>query len=220
MIKFLIKHILGFFYDLIQYGKISPLLSFHPGSRFERGRHVRIGSLQLRGHLSVAEGTTILSKAIINENVKIGRYSKIGKNFSCHGDVAIGNYCAIAQDCFIVSHNHRVDLAALQIDFLRTNFPSIDVESRGKVVIGHGVWLGKSVIVLPNVTVGNGAVVGAGAVVTRDVAPYSVVAGNPARIKKMRFSQTEIDKIEKSQWFIKSPIELVDYENFFNEKRL
>ena len=74
-------------------------------------------------------------------------------------------------------------------------------KSKGKVTIGHGVWIGDSVIILGAVSVGNGAVIGAGSVVTKSILPYSIAVGNPARTIKYRFNQEIIDLIEKSKWW-------------------
>ena len=67
--------------------------------------------------------------------------------------------------------------------------------------IGHDVWIGHGAFIRPVVTIGNGAVVGARAVVTRDVPPYAVVVGNPARVKRMRFPDAVIDRLEQLQWW-------------------
>jgi len=74
-------------------------------------------------------------------------------------------------------------------------------ESRGDTVIGHDVWLGHECLILPGVTVGDGAVVAARAVVSRDVPPYAVVAGNPARVVRMRFSDAEITRLLDLAWW-------------------
>lgn len=69
------------------------------------------------------------------------------------------------------------------------------------MTIGHDVWLGHNVTVMPGVTIGNGAVVGSGAIVTHDIAPYSVVAGVPAKKLRMRFSPEIIRGLEASRWW-------------------
>lgn len=71
----------------------------------------------------------------------------------------------------------------------------------GAVTIGNDVWIGHNASVMPGVTIGNGAVIGTAAVVTKDVEPYSVVAGVPAKKIKMRFDDSLIEKIERCRWW-------------------
>lgn len=77
-----------------------------------------------------------------------------------------------------------------------------DQLNRPKLTIGHDVWIGEWVIILPNVKrIGNGAIIGAGSIVTKDVPAYMIVAGNPARIIGKRFSDNVIMKLEQTQWW-------------------
>ena len=90
-----------------------------------------------------------------------------------------------------------------------------DVERNG-LNIGHGVWIGYNVLILPGCTsIGNGAVIGAGAIVTHDVESYSIVGGNPASKIKMRFEEGFIEMIEKTQWWNYSPEKLIKYYDKF-----
>ena len=77
---------------------------------------------------------------------------------------------------------------------------------RNKLEIGNDCWIGSNVVITAKChSIGNGAVVGAGSIVTHDVEPYSVVAGNPARKIKKRFNDNEIDMLEKSKWYELTP---------------
>ncbi|MFQ5787186.1 MAG: CatB-related O-acetyltransferase, partial [Thermodesulfobacteriota bacterium] len=73
--------------------------------------------------------------------------------------------------------------------------------SKGDVIIGHDVWIGRDTLILSGVTIGNGAVVAARSVVTRHVSPYSVVGGNPARQIKFRFPEHVIDALQRIAWW-------------------
>jgi acetyltransferase-like isoleucine patch superfamily enzyme len=73
--------------------------------------------------------------------------------------------------------------------------------SKGDVIIGHDVWIGEGAVILSGVRIGNGAVIGAHAVVTRDVPSYAIIAGNPAAIMRSRFSKDEIDILESLEWW-------------------
>jgi phosphonate metabolism protein (transferase hexapeptide repeat family) len=71
----------------------------------------------------------------------------------------------------------------------------------GHVTIGHDVWIGHGAVILPGVSVGNGAVIGANAVVTRDVEPYAIMAGSPARVLRYRFASGIAARIERLAWW-------------------
>jgi len=73
--------------------------------------------------------------------------------------------------------------------------------SRGDVIIGHDVWIGEDAVILSGVHIGNGAVIGASAVVANDVPPYSIVAGNPAKVIRMRFIEREISILQSLAWW-------------------
>ena len=90
-------------------------------------------------------------------------------------------------------------------------------ENDFQVVIGHDVWIGCNSLIRGGVKIGNGSVIGAGAVVTRDVPPYSIVAGVPAKVIKYRFTREQIDFLEKIQWW-NWPMEKIqkDYMFFSN----
>jgi len=80
--------------------------------------------------------------------------------------------------------------------------------SRGDTVVGHDVWLGYSALVLPGVRIGHGAVVAAASVVARDVPPYAIVAGNPARVIRSRFPEEDVARLLRAAWW-DWPIDLV-----------
>lgn len=87
-----------------------------------------------------------------------------------------------------------------------------------KLTVGHDVWIGANAIILPGCcNIGNGAIIGAGSIVTKDVPPYSIVAGNPARMIRMRFPQQVIASLEASEWWLLSKAELSKYGSSFDE---
>jgi acetyltransferase-like isoleucine patch superfamily enzyme len=120
--------------------------------------------------------------------------------------VIIGSYCSIADGVSIYAGgNHRSDWVStfpFRIVFnlpgaLRDGIP----ESRGPVTIGNDVWVGRWATIMSGVTIGDGAVVGARAVVAKDVRPYAIVVGNPAREIRRRFSDEIIEKLLKVRWW-------------------
>lgn len=74
-------------------------------------------------------------------------------------------------------------------------------KSKGDVIIGNDVWVGMNSMILSGVHIGNGAIIAAGAIVTKDVEPYSIVGGNPARVIKKRFDDTIIKRMEEIEWW-------------------
>jgi virginiamycin A acetyltransferase len=130
----------------------------------------------------------------------------------------IGKFCAIAAGVrFIMAGaNHLTGgpstfpfaiFAGRWQDETRDTFYAHAV-SRGDTVVGHDVWLGRDVTVMPGVTIGNGAIIATAAVVTRDVAPYTVVGGNPAQVIKPRYPDAEIELLQQAAWW-DWPIEVI-----------
>lgn len=122
-------------------------------------------------------------------------------------NLRIGKFCSIAKGVEIfLGGNHRTDWISTYPFPARRNW-SKDASacefrvSRGDVFIGNDVWIGSGAVVLSGVTIGNGAVIGARAVVTRNVPDYAVVAGNPARVVRMRFSEEQISLLNKVAWW-------------------
>lgn len=116
----------------------------------------------------------------------------------------IGSYCSISLECqFMLGGNHRHDWAS-QFAF-PAFMPECKAENylktKGDIVVGHDVWLGFRSAVLSGVTLGNGAAVGAYSVVTRDVPPYAIVAGNPARVVRYRFPPEQIAILQALEWW-------------------
>lgn len=123
-------------------------------------------------------------------------------------DCIVGDYCSIADGVIVdCGFGHRTDfISTWPFDVFWTGKPA-GVNNRntgttkGPVLIGNDVWIGEGAVIMSGVTIHDGAVIGLHAVVTRDVAPYSIVAGVPARHVRYRFPQQIIDRLLKSQWW-------------------
>ena len=115
----------------------------------------------------------------------------------------IGAYCSIAHCTIFLGGNHRSDWVS-QFPLL-TMSGSAGAESeavtKGDVRIGNDVWIGHGSTIMSGVTIGDGAVIGAGAVVAKDVRPYAVVVGNPAREVSRRFDDTTVDRLLALRWW-------------------
>jgi virginiamycin A acetyltransferase len=129
----------------------------------------------------------------------------------------IGKYCALASGTrFIMAGgNHPAagvstfPFAIFGGDWARDTTDLIyDLPSRGDTVVGNDVWFGYQALVLPGVRIGDGAIVAAAAVVSRDVPPYAIVAGNPARVVRTRFAEADVARLLRSAWW-DWPVDLV-----------
>lgn len=125
------------------------------------------------------------------QNISIGNYVCINRHASLggQGNLTIGNYVNIGPNCSLITAQHRFDRPDKPMAFQGI--------TRGPIVIEDDVWLGVNVTVLPNVRIGRGAIVGANAVVTRDVPPYAIVTGVPAKLMRYRFDEVTIAQAVK-----------------------
>ncbi len=129
-------------------------------------------------HVNINKG------AIFSRQLSIGNNSGIGQNSRLQGRIVIGDNVMMGPECWIYTINH---------EFSDLSKPMIEqgYQEQKPVIIEDDVWIGGRVTILPGVTIGRGSVLGACSVVTKDVEPYSVVGGNPARVLKYRNSQEE-----------------------------
>lgn len=136
---------------------------------------------------ATGKGVNVEKKAYFGNGrqITIGHNSGLGVNCLINGPLQIGNDVMMGPDVVILTQNHK--FSDLQIPMrLQGHYP------RKKVTIGDDVWIGIRAIILPGVTIGKGAIVAAGAVVTKDVPPYAIVGGNPARIIKYKTPQNAV----------------------------
>jgi acetyltransferase-like isoleucine patch superfamily enzyme len=193
----------------------------HEGSKtfsaMERAGQVNYKEICKRNddHLAKKWGNKFwLRQSIEDENkkhVKIGDYSyvdgQIDVTFSDEANLSIGKFCSIAQKCkIILGGNHRNDWISTYPFPAEGLFPdSPDIPgyrgSKGDITIGNDVWIGAGVTILSGVTIGDGAIIGAGSVVVKNVPPYALAAGNPARFKKFRFDQETIARLLELEWW-------------------
>lgn len=187
------------------------LVSSRVGSKVRVGANCGIIGSRLIGQISLAEGVQAYH-ATVSGPVEIGRHTYLSGpriDVVAHSNpIFIGNFCSIARGVQIQEYNHVTSglttaFLSRRIDPHRGISPD-EIISKGPITIGHDVWIGANSIVISGVTIGTGSVIAAGAVVTKDVSPYAIVAGNPARVLRYRFEDPDqIEELLASQWWTK-----------------
>jgi acetyltransferase-like isoleucine patch superfamily enzyme len=174
--------------------------------------HLVIGYMARTADCRFGNYNKIYDGAVLT-NVTLGDYSYVAKNaqisltdigkFSCIGqDVIIGLGKHPSRDFVSVHPAFYSDLLQAQVTFVSQSC----FNEFGSIQIGNDVWIGARAIILDGVSIGNGAIVGAGAVVTKDVPAYTVVGGVPAKVLRYRFEPEEIKFLERLKWWDKDII--------------
>ena len=162
---------------------------------------------------STIRGPLFLNKnSQVGPDVTVGKYS--GMNESCYiARATMGSYCAIGARTALNPFNHPVDwLSTNEFQYHPSSFNRVDEYNDFRrlertpdmfkfSVIGNDVWTGHNVNVMGGVNVGDGAIIAAGSVVTKDVPPYAIVAGVPATIKRFRFSEKIVERLLELKWW-------------------
>ena len=155
---------------------------------------------------SAIDKTSVVNSGCNVINVKMGKYSYLG--YDCEVfNAEIGSYCSIAGGVYIGGDEHPINWVStspvfhdVRCDpakrFYKHKLPPVK-----QTIIGNDVWIGRGAIVKQGVKIGNCAIIGSGAVVTKDVEPYSIIGGCPAKLIRYRFSDEVISELEKLQWW-------------------
>lgn len=199
-----------FFLGLLRkfrYGKINTKIStFDIGNKFSCGQYCLIGS-----------------NAIIGNNVKIGNLTYINTSIGqvvIESNVSIGSFCSIAPNVIIAPGNHYISFVTTHPLLYNTYYSKLMnlnvtlnynglIDTEVQTNIGNDVWIGMNSIIKRGVTIGDGAIIASGSVVTKDVAPYAIVGGVPAKIIRFRFDKEQLHALAKcrSIWQL-TPTEL------------
>lgn len=161
--------------------------------------------------LSAISQSTIHSSSVIESgsqivSVLMGRHSFCGYDCTIL-NCEIGSFCSIADQVYIGGSHHPIHFVSSSPVFLshkdsvREKFSYHDYSFQPKTIIGHDVWIGHGVKIKAGVRIGHGAVIGMGSIVTKDVEPYTIVAGNPATKIKKRFDGETVHALLNSKWW-------------------
>ena len=136
---------------------------------------------------------------------QIGDYTYTGRNLTCWY-AHVGKFCSISWNVSIGGANHDYEKICQHAFLYARQFGLLEGEPlydrfNTKCIIGNDVWIGCNAVICRDVTIGDGAVIAAGAVVTKNVDPYTVVAGVPAKVIKRRCSKALADRLIKAQWW-------------------
>jgi acetyltransferase-like isoleucine patch superfamily enzyme len=160
-------------------------------------------------HSTFGNYVKIYNNTIVNSS--IDSYSYLGNNTQVL-NARIGKFCSVGADCKIGMSNHPVHgfvsthpifyskKAQVGITFSDKDYFEEDTH----VLIGNDVWIGMNVLIIGNVAIGDGAVIAAGSVVTKNIEPYSIVGGVPAKHIKYRFSENDILQLQEDKWWLRS----------------
>lgn len=201
-----------------QYNCIDKKASFHSS--------VFCSGSTLIGAVIIDEGSKVF-QSYIDGDVKIGRFSTLwGPGIHVVGrlhGIEIGNFTSIAYGVSIQEDYHNIARTTtyyVERNLFGEKLADNAMVSKGRISIGHDVWIGAGTQVLSGVSIGHGAVIGGGTVVTKDVPPYAVVVGNPARIIKFRFQPQTIQMLLDTAWWDWSVEKIRENKEFILAERI
>lgn len=170
-----------------------------------------ISKLIKKVHFKAVRGSQIHKTARISAGTLVS-YSSIGK-YSYTGydctivNTEIGNFCSLGSNIKIGGASHPLDWGSTSTVFcgynqlIKKKFANHEFDPSVRTTIGSDVWIADNALIKAGITIGTGAVIGMGAVVTKDVKPYEIWAGNPARCIKKRFDDKTINRLCESKWW-------------------
>jgi virginiamycin A acetyltransferase len=189
-------------------------------------------TMTLSDHSSIAKSANVTARVVVEHPIhvspraefhsgSVGRYTFINIDTVIYENVHVGRFSTFARGCQIAGAEHPIHHASTSFFGISGQwFPNDPIaaaankrrnmrpESRtrpDRTTIGNDVWVGAAALVLKGVTIGDGAVVAAGSVVTKDVPSYAIVAGNPARLMRFRFDEPTIGALLRTRWWDLDP---------------
>ena len=201
--------------------------------KLKKSKKVILGKNVKIGQKNIFEGFNKIDSFSRIFNCYLGKYSYIGESCDFR-EIKIGRYCSFGARITCVLGQHPLNFISTHpfcyqkgivlekdIDYKKNS----DLEEKFKsfagykIIVENDVWIGNNVTIFSGVTIHTGAIIGSGAVVTKDVPPYAIVAGVPAKIIKYRFEEEIIEKLLESKWWLKDCEELKKHKFLFNNPK-
>lgn len=166
---------------------------------------------------------TILCRGCSLNSSHIGKYCRVQINTQV-GHTTMGNFSAVGRDSVLGPGNHPTNYLTTNSVFYRKGSwgfrdewcEEIDFDENARINIGGDVWIGRHVMVMNGVTIGDGAIIAAGAVVTKDIPPYAIAGGIPAKVLKYRFPPEIIERLLEIKWWNLSDEEITRVKDLFH----
>ncbi len=181
-----------------------------------------------------------LKNIITNPNIIVGDYTyyddfedvyNFEKNVKYHFDfmrdkLIIGKFCMLASGVTFIMNgaNHKIDgITTYPFSIFRNGWESVtpeitDLPYKGDTIIGNDVWIGANSTIMPGITIGDGAIIATNSTITKDVAPYTIVGGNPAKLIRKRFSDKMIAELLEMQWWNWSIEKITENLHYLTDK--
>ena len=179
-----------------------------------------INTVQIHKGAILGKGVNLAKGVNIGENVIIGDNSYVN-DYTDISSAVIGKFCSIAGCCGIWLNNHPISwISTSPVLYTLIGMTSSERYSENKKppVIGNDVWIGMHSVILKGIQIGDGAIVAAGSVVTKDIPPYAIVAGVPAKVIKYRFERDIIEKLLQLKWWDKKDTELIALKSIIKKQ--
>ena len=176
------------------------------------------GTCVINSHI---DKTSVIGTSCNVLRTQMGKYSYCGNDCQIV-NAEIGAFCSISDHVFVGGAEHPMDRVSMSPVFQNTRhsgpskrFAYFESPKTKRTIIGNDVWIGHGVTIKQGVVIGDGAVIGAGAVVTKDIPPYAIAVGVPARVIKFRFNESQIESLLQLKWWDKPKEELRRVEQHF-----
>lgn len=170
----------------------------------------------LHGDVNLERGVSVGTGSILSGDVTVRERTNLVRENEIIGDVEIGKYCAVGPETTFQQRNHVTNRPGIQFKMYRDILGTeLGHEDSDPIVVGNDVWFARDVTVLPGVSIGHGAIIGAGSIVADDVEPYEKVAGVPAERIGWRFPESTREELLEIGWWDWSDEKMRENLEFF-----